>query len=183
MTEERGYTLFDTAIGWCGIAWNERGVAGVELPDRSESATRERLRHRFPGVPDAAPPPGVARAIEAIAALLQGEASDLSGIALDLDPVAPFERGVYELARTIPPGETLTYGEVASRLGAAGAAQAVGRALARNPFPIVVPCHRVMAAGGKLGGFSAPGGSSTKRRLLAIEGTPGVQPTLFDEER
>jgi methylated-DNA-[protein]-cysteine S-methyltransferase len=117
-----------------------------------------------------APPPNVQLAIDGIVALLQGEPSDLSAIALDMEGVAPFHRRVYEVARMIPPGKTLAYGEVAARLGAAGASRAVGQALGHNPFPIVVPCHRVVSAGGKIGGFSAHGGAATKRRMLAIEG-------------
>jgi len=175
-----GFTLFDTALGRLGIAWGERGVVGVQLPEARASATRARLLRRFPGAREASPPPALQRAVDGIAALLRGEPSDLSGISLDLNPVEPFARRVYELARTIPPGQTLSYGEIADRLGAPGEARAVGEALARNPFPIIVPCHRVLASGGRLGGFSARGGVATKRRLLALEGAaPNGQPELF----
>jgi methylated-DNA-[protein]-cysteine S-methyltransferase len=167
-----GLTLFDTAIGWCGIAWSERGIIGVQLPEGSDSETRARMMRCTPGARDALPPPEVRQALERIAAHLRGEASDLSAIRLDMDGVSPFHRRVYEVARTIPSGGTLTYGEVAARVGARGAARAVGYALGRNPFAIVVPCHRVLAAGGKLGGFSATGGTQTKLRLLAIEAVP-----------
>jgi methylated-DNA-[protein]-cysteine S-methyltransferase len=165
-----GFTLFDTAIGRCGVAWSDRGLVGVQLPEAGDMATRERMLQRFPAAAERPPPPQVRLAIDGIVALLQGEPSDLSAIALDMEGVAPFHRRVYEVARTIPPGKTLAYGEVAARLGAAGAARAVGQALGHNPFPIVVPCHRVVAAGGKIGGFSAHGGTATKRRMLAIEG-------------
>ena len=165
-----GFTLFDTAIGRCGVAWSDRGLVGVQLPEASEVEARERMLRRFPAAAETPPPPEVRDAIDGIVALLQGEPSDLSEIALDMEGVAPFHRRVYEVARTIPPGKTLAYGEVAARLGAAGAARAVGQALGHNPFPIVVPCHRVVAAGGKIGGFSAHGGPATKRRMLAIEG-------------
>jgi methylated-DNA-[protein]-cysteine S-methyltransferase len=164
-----GVALFDTAIGSCGIAWGGRGVVGVQLPEADEPATRARLLRRLPEAGAAAPPPDVQRAIDGIVALLRGEPSDLSAILLDLDRIAPFDRRVYEVARTIRPGETLAYGEIAARLGDRGAAREVGRALARNPFPLIVPCHRVLAAGGAIGGFSANGGIGTKRRLLAIE--------------
>jgi methylated-DNA-[protein]-cysteine S-methyltransferase len=164
-----GFTLFDTAIGWCGVAWNDRGLVGVQLPEASAPETRERMLRRFPAAAETAPPAEVEFAIDRIVALFRGEPSDLSAIALDMADVAPFHRRVYEVARMIPPGKTLGYGEVAARLGAAGAARAVGQALGRNPFPIVVPCHRVLAAGGKIGGFSAHGGTVTKRRMLAIE--------------
>jgi methylated-DNA-[protein]-cysteine S-methyltransferase len=163
------FTLFDTPIGRCGLAWAERGVAGVQLPEPDEAGTRARLLRRFPGAREAAPPPAVQRVLDTIAALLRGEGGDLSAVALDLDRVPPFDRRVYAIARTIPPGATLSYGDIAARLGEPGAARAVGEALGRNPFPIVVPCHRVVAAGGKVGGFSAPGGVTTKLRLLAAE--------------
>jgi methylated-DNA-[protein]-cysteine S-methyltransferase len=176
-----GFTLFDTAIGACGIAWGERGVVGVQLPEGSEARTRARLRRRFPDAPETAPPPEVERAIAAIAALLEGEKRELADIALDMAGMPAFERRVYEVARTIPPGATLTYGEVAARLGEEGDARAVGEALGRNPFPIVVPCHRVLAAGGKVGGFSANGGIATKLRLLSIEGArTSAAPMLFE---
>jgi methylated-DNA-[protein]-cysteine S-methyltransferase len=165
-----GFALFDTAIGRCGIAWGERRIAGVQLPEAGEPETRARMLHRFPAAGEAIPPPEVQRAIDSIIGLLRGEASDLSPIALDLDGVPEFHCRVYEAARTIPPGNTLSYGDIARRVGAPGAARAVGQALGRNPFPIIVPCHRVLAAGGKIGGFSAQGGVATKRRMLAIEG-------------
>src|SRR5271168_4835530 len=164
------FALFDTAIGRCGIAWGGQGVAGVQLPEAGEPETRARMLQRFPAAGEAPPPPEVQQAIERMVALLCGASSDLSAIALDMDQVPAFHRRVYEVARAIPPGMTLSYGAVAARLGASGAARAVWQALGRNPFPIVVPCHRVLAAGGKIGGFSAEGGIMTKRRLLAIEG-------------
>ena len=177
----RSFALFDTAIGACGIAWGERGVVGVQLPEASAARTRERMRRRFPDAAEAPPPPAVERAIEGIAALLRGEPADLSAVALDLDGVGEFERRVYEVARTIAPGTTLTYGAIAARLGMPGEARAVGQALGENPFPLVVPCHRVLAAGGKVGGFSANGGIATKMRLLSIEGArTSEEPTLFD---
>jgi len=165
-----GFALFDTAIGKCGIAWGEGGIAGVQLPEADEQQTRKRMLHRFPAAGEAEPPREVRRALESIAALLQGQLRDLSSVTLDMDGVPPFHRRVYEAARTIPRGKTLAYGDIAARLGARGAARAVGQALGQNPFPIVVPCHRVLAAGGKLGGFSAHGGAATKLRMLAIEG-------------
>lgn len=131
---------------------------------------------------EASPTPEVQKAIDALAALLRGEASDLSAVTLDMRRVPPFHRRVYEVARTIPPGSTLSYGEIAARLGGFEAARAVGQALGRNPFPIIVPCHRVVAARGQIGGFSAPGGVTTKLRLLAIEGAQSsAQLSLFDD--
>ena len=172
-----GFALFDTAIGRCGIAWGASGICGVQLPEASASATRRRMRLRYPQLAESAPPPAVQRAIDRIVSLLRGEATDLSQIALDMTLVPEFHRRVYELARTIPPGRTLSYGEVASRIGSARAARAVGQALGKNPFAIVVPCHRVLAAGGKAGGFSATGGIRTKLKMLRIE---QAQRGLFD---
>ena len=183
MTASR-FTLFDTGIGRCGIAWSDRGIAAVQLPEASELKTRARLLRRCPGAREALAPADVQCAIDGIVALLRGEASDLSAVALDLDGVEPFARRVYEIARTIAPGETLTYGEIAARLGERGLARDVGQALGQNPFPLIVPCHRVLAAGRKVGGFSANGGVATKLRLLSIEGARMTdEPTLFDGDR
>jgi methylated-DNA-[protein]-cysteine S-methyltransferase len=172
-----GYTLFDTTIGTCGIAWSERGVVAVRLPAASRSALRASLLKRGPSASEMPPPPEVERAIDGIVALLRGEASDLTFVTLDMANVGAFEQRLYETLRTIAPGETLTYGELAARLGAQ--AQDVGQAMGRNPFPVIVPCHRVVAAGGKTGGFSAPGGVKTKLRMLAIESVH-TKGTLFD---
>ena len=176
-----GFALFDTEIGRCAIAWGGRGVAGVQLPEAHERATRARVLRRFPGAHEAPPPPDVRRAVEGISALIRGEASDLSAVALDMDGLPPFQRRVYEVARGILPGTTLSYGDLAARLGEREAARAVGQALARNPFAIVVPCHRVVAAGGRIGGFSANGDVTTKLRLLSIESAQASgASTLFD---
>jgi methylated-DNA-[protein]-cysteine S-methyltransferase len=164
-----GLALFDTAIGRCGIAWSEHGVVAVRLPGARDAVTRAQLLERAPGAVESTPPAEVARAIDAITALLSGEGADLSGLTLDMDGVSPFHRRVYETARRIPPGETVSYGELAARLGAPGSARAVGQALGRNPFPVIVPCHRVLAAGGKVGGFSGGSGVPTKLRMLTIE--------------
>ena len=174
------FAVFETPIGDCGIAWGPRGVVGVGLPESSASALRARMRQRFPGVAESVPPAKIARAIESIRSLLRGEPADLTGVELDLSGVTDFNRAVYEVARTITPGRTLTYGEIAARVGVPNDARAVGQALGRNPFPIVVPCHRVVAANGRMHGFSAPGGVNTKLRLLEIEGYEAVPgPSLF----
>jgi methylated-DNA-[protein]-cysteine S-methyltransferase len=178
---EHGFTLFDTPVGRCAIAWRARGIVGVQLPERSDSATRARMLRRHPSALEMPPPPAVQQAIDDIAALLRGEARDLSAIALDMEPVPPFHQRVYAVARAIPRGATLSYGEIAARLGDRGAARDVGEAMGQNPFPPVVPCHRVVAAGGRVGGFSAAGGITTKLRLLNIEGAQvGETPTLFE---
>lgn len=168
-TTERGYTLFETAIGPCGIAWNARGVVALQLPERTPAETAARLLHRAGVAEEARPPSDVRLAIAAVTSLMSGIATDLRGIRLDMERVPPFHRKVYEFARTIAPGATLSYGAIAQAVGSPGAARAVGQAMARNPFPIVVPCHRVLAAGGKTGGFTASGGVNTKLRMLAIE--------------
>ena len=178
-----GFTLFETPIGRCAVVWGGRGLVRVHLPEGRDADTRARLLRTSPEAREAPPPAGVQQAIDGIVALLRGETSDLSAVALDMDAIPPFHRRVYDVARTIPPGTTLSYGEIAARLAAPGAARAVGQALGRNPFPIVVPCHRVLAAGGRAGGFSAPGGLATKFRLLALEGARAdAGPGLFDED-
>ena len=163
------YTLFDTPLGRCGIAWNARGIAGLQLPEASESATKAKLLERHANAEPGSPPQAVQRAIDGINALLRGEASDLSSVPLDMIGVPPFHRRVYEAVRAIPPGASLSYGEVAAKAEAPGAARAVGQAMRRTPFSILVPCHRVFAAGGKIGGYSAHGGLATKLRLLSLE--------------
>jgi len=178
----RGFALFETAIGSCAIAWGRGGIVGVQLPEADEHRTRARIARRYPeALETSPPPPGVHLAIGDIVRLLAGEAIDLSRIALDMTGVPEFNRRVYEIARTIAPGRTMTYGEIAERIGNLGAARAVGHALGRNPFAIVIPCHRVLAANGKPGGFSANGGIVTKLRLLTIErAQTSDAPSLFD---
>ncbi len=176
-----GYSFFETAIGTMGIAWTDAAIAAVALPERSEDATRARLARRVPGAGESLPPQFVRAAQAGIAALLRGEPRDLSEIALDFAGVPAFDRRVYEVARAIPPGATRTYGEIAAALAEPPeAARDVGRALAHNPFSIVVPCHRVVAANGRTGGFSARGGVATKLRLLAIERASSPSLPLFD---
>jgi methylated-DNA-[protein]-cysteine S-methyltransferase len=175
------FAVFDTAIGRCGIVWGARGINGVQLPMSGEDQTRARIQQRYGDIAEAPPPPDVQRAIEGIVELLAGKPSDLADIVLDLDDVPAFNRGVYNIARTIPPGKTLTYGDIAKRLGGVELSRDVGQALGRNPCPVVVPCHRVLAAGGKPGGFSANGGVATKLKMLAIEGAVvNHTPSLFD---
>lgn len=168
--QAKGYALFDTAIGGCGIAWAADGIAGLQLPEASAAATLARLRRRFPGHEEAEPPAAVATAIARIVAHLAGAKDDLCSVSLALGRVGAWDRRVYAAARVIPPGRATTYGALAARLGDPTQARAVGQALARNPWPIVVPCHRITAAAGRTGGFSAPGGSATKLKLLEIEG-------------
>ena len=180
MTDQH-FALFDTAIGICGIEWGPRGINGLQLPMGSDENIRTRIRQRHGETSEAAPTAEVQRAIDRIVKLLAGEPDDLRDIALDLDGVPDFNRGVYDIARTIPPGETMTYGDIAKRLGGVELSRDVGQALGRNPCPIVVPCHRVLAAGDKPGGFSANGGVVTKLKMLEIEGAVvNYTPSLFD---
>ena len=174
------FALFDTVIGACGIIWSARGIAGVQLPETNERGTRARVLRRFAGANEAPPPADVQRAIDGIVALLSGEKRDLSAVTIDTEDLPAFNRKVYDIARTIPAGATLTYGEIAERLGDKLLARDVGQALGHNPIPLIVPCHRVLAAGGKTGGFSASGGVVTKLRLLTIEGAQPSGPTLFN---
>jgi methylated-DNA-[protein]-cysteine S-methyltransferase len=177
MTTDDEYFVFATALGSCAVVWAQHGIIGVELPD-DERAIRSRIARRFPHSVESAPTPEVREAVESIVALLSGERRDLRAIDVDMSRLTPFDRRVLETAREIPAGDTLTYGELASRIGHPTAAREVGGALGRNPFPIIVPCHRVLAAGGKSGGFSGTGGVATKLRLLAIERSAGP---LFDD--
>ncbi|GAB1717201.1 MAG: methylated-DNA--protein-cysteine methyltransferase [Nitrobacter sp.] len=175
------FALFDTAIGTCGIVWSVNGIKAVQLPLPDENKTRARIRQRCGELAEAIPPAGVRSAIDGMIELLEGKAKDLSDVVLDLEDVPAFHRDVYEIARTIAPGRTMTYGDIARRLGGVELSRDVGQALGHNPCPIVVPCHRVLAAGGKPGGFSANGGVATKLKMLAIEGAAvNYTPSLFD---
>jgi methylated-DNA-[protein]-cysteine S-methyltransferase len=174
-----------TALGAIGVVWSERGIVQTWMHAGTLDRARAHVRRTVPGAIEAAPPPAVVAALNDIGALLAGEPRDLHGIELDMDRIPEFDRRVYQAARAIPPGSTMTYGAIAKALGEEPMrARDVGIALARNPFAPIVPCHRVVAAGGRLGGYSAPGGTATKRRLLELEGADIVavpeQGTLFE---
>lgn len=166
---EPSFVLFETAIGTCAIAWGSRGIVGLSLPAGNSDTPRAGIAKRFPDVAERQPEPEIETVVLDIQALLAGEARDLLGATLDFDGIPDFHRRVYEVTRAIPPGQTLTYGQVSDRLKAPGTSRAVGQALGANPFPIIVPCHRILAASGKAGGFSAPGGLDTKLKMLNIE--------------
>ena len=179
--KDRKFAMFDTAIGTCGIVWSVCGIAAVQLPLSGAGRARTRIRQRYGELAEAIPPAGVQAALDGMIELLEGKPKDLSDVVLDLDGVPEFHCGVYDIARTIPPGRTMTYGDIARRLGGVELSRDVGQALGRNPCPIVVPCHRVLAAGDKPGGFSANGGVATKLKMLAIEGAAiNHTPSLFD---
>jgi len=173
--------MFDTSVGRCGIAWGDSGIVGVRLPEARELETRRRLLQLVPEAREIRPPAEVASAIDAIAALLRGEPGDITAATLDMSTVPPFSRRVYDALRMIPRGETRTHAEIASRLGVSGAVHAVGQAVARNPFAILVPCHRALAVAGQTGGIAGNGGVVTGFRLLSLEGALASRgPTLMD---
>lgn len=178
----QGFALFDTPIGPCGIVWNDAAIVGMQLPERNGATARARLQRRHPTAREAPVPDHIRSVIGAVTALLRGEKRDLSDIPVDLTDLSPFQQRLYKTLRTVPPGATISYGELATRLGDGVTARDVGEAMGQNPVPIIVPCHRVLASGGKLGGFSAAGGVATKVRLLEIEGAPiSEAPTLFGD--
>lgn len=166
------YAVFDTALGAAGIAWNDAGVTRFQLPSaNAESATRNLVR-RAPGAEEAMPPPAVAQIVDAAKCYFAGEKIDFSDVTLDLAGQDDLFRTIYVAARRIGYGETTTYGGLPKAIGRTDweAARDVGQAMAKNPVALIIPCHRVLAAGGKIGGFSAPGGAETKAKMLALEG-------------
>ncbi len=178
---EKKFALFETTIGECGVVWGEHGIVGVQLPMSDGDKTRLRIQQRYRDSAEVAPPADVQHAIDGMVKLLDGKPVWLSDIVLDMSDAPEFHRKVYDIARTIAPGATLTYGDIARRLGGVELSREVGQALGANPCPIVVPCHRVLAAGDKPGGFSANGGVATKLKMLAIEGAKvNYTPSLFD---
>ena len=178
-----GFCFFSTPIGACAIAWRGEAIVAVQLPEETEQRARARMQRRLASMAEAPPPAFVQAIIARVRALLEGERDPLLDVPLDMEGVPPFNQRVYEIARAIPPGRTLTYGEVATQLGDPGSARAVGQALGHNPFAPIVPCHRILAAGGQGGGFSANGGVATKLRMLQIERARfGAAPGLFDDQ-
>jgi len=179
--EALGFCVFDTAIGPCGIAWSDKAIVTCQLPEHDRDGTTRRMLRRHPDVAPCAPPGWVESVIARLQALLEGERDDLADVVLDMREEPDFNRRVYDVTRAIPPGRTLTYGEVAQRIGEPGAARAVGQALGHNPFAPIVPCHRVLGAGNTGVGFSATGGVDTKLKMLEIERAQlGSHPGLFD---
>jgi methylated-DNA-[protein]-cysteine S-methyltransferase len=177
----RAYSIFDTAIGRCGIAWSQSGIVGVQLPEAREIDTRRRLFHLYPEARETRPTPAVEVAIEGIVTLLRGEASDLADITLDMSGIHVFDQRTYQITRRIPRGETVTYSEIARRMGTPSSVRPVTQAIGRNPFVVIVPCHRVLETGSYADKMSAHGGLISKRRLLSIEGTGSpTSKTLLD---
>jgi methylated-DNA-[protein]-cysteine S-methyltransferase len=176
------FAVFETALGWCAVAWSEHGIVRGWLPFATEAEIRASVARRCPEAVGGDPPPFAAEAIAGVTALMAGENRDLSDIQLDPEGIPELHQRIYGIARAIPVGGTLTYGEVATKLGDRNLAREVGRALGLNPYPPIVPCHRILAASGRTGGFSAPGGVTTKMRLLNVERAQGVEaPSLFGD--
>ena len=177
----RSYAIFDSGVGRCGIVWSDAGVVAVQLAEAREIETRRRLFRFYPEARERRPPAMIEIAIDGIVALLRGQSGDLSDVALDMEGVTTFNQRVYAFTRSIPRGETRTYDEVAAQLRRAGATHSVAQALAKNPFMVIVPCHRVLEAGHYADQISPFGGTVSKRRLLSLEGTrPMASKTLFD---
>jgi methylated-DNA-[protein]-cysteine S-methyltransferase len=176
-----GFTIFDTAIGRCGIAWGGLGILGVQLPEARELETRRRMYRLYPEAREQRPPLSTEIVIEGIVTLLRGGDADMHDVPLDFTGMSYFNQRVYQFVRGIPRGETRTYEDVANGLRVPGAVHSVAQALGRNPFMIIVPCHRVLEAGNYADRMAPNGGVISKRRLLTIEGAhPTVSKTLFD---
>lgn len=176
-----GFTIFDSAVGRCGIAWGGLGIIGVQLPEARELETRRRMYRVYPEAHEQKPPLNTEIAIEGIVSLLHGGNADMAEVALDFSGMQHFHQRVYQFVRGIPRGETRTYDEVANGLRVHGAAYSVAHALARNPFMVIVPCHRVLEAGNYTDKMAPNSGVISKRRLLTIEGAhPTVSKTLFE---
>lgn len=171
------YLVFATASGFCGIGWSSVGITCLRLPTKSAEATERALGRRLPYAEPGAPTPAVAAAVAAVQRYFEGEETDFSGVKLDVGEQEAFFQQIYAAARRVGWGHTTTYGALTKEVGAGPeAARDVGEAMARNPVPLIIPCHRVLAAGGKIGGFSAPGGAAAKLRMLALEGVRLEQP-------
>jgi methylated-DNA-[protein]-cysteine S-methyltransferase len=177
-TKEAGerYLLFPTAFGTCGIAWRDGGLTRLQLPERDVSATERRLSPWAAVAQPEEAPPFVQWAIVALQRYFAGRTVDFNGVLVDLERCSPFHQRIYAALREVAWGKTTTYGALAAEVGAPDAARAIGQAMGRNPVPIIIPCHRVLASGGRIGGFSAPGGATTKERLLELEGVMRPRP-------
>lgn len=178
MGMEQHYHVFETAQGTCAIAWSEAGVTRFRLPEADAGTSERGMLRRLPDAKPASPPPAVAQAVAAAKRYFDGERTEFFDVPLDLGGQDGLFLKIYDAARRIGWGRTTTYGGLAKEMGAEGweAARDVGQAMAKNPVPLIIPCHRVLAAGGKMGGFSAPGGTETKRRMLALEGVGTPKP-------
>ena len=188
------YTMFDTALGVCGIAWRTDSSSGMDpvvtafqLPEDAAKSTESRIARKAFAVKARSIPRDIKTVIKRAILHFKGEAQDFQNVAVNLDGAGPFIKNVYSAARRIPPGETMTYGELAAAAGSPGASRAVGQAMSKNPIPLIIPCHRVLAAGNRPGGFSAHGGLATKSKMLELEGVfvgaPSVIRSLRDMKK
>ena len=168
------FALFETPIGACSLVWKGATIVGLRLPEESAVTTRARIKRRWPDAEEQAPDAAIKAVIDRVLRLLAGEPVVLKDVLLDFGDAPDFHKRIYEVARTIPPGQTMTYGEIAKRLGQPHESREVGQAMGKNPIAIIMPCHRVLGADGKMGGFSATGGVAIKRRILEIEGAAAV---------
>ncbi|WP_274426630.1 methylated-DNA--[protein]-cysteine S-methyltransferase [Chelativorans sp. YIM 93263] len=170
--------VFETAFGFCGIVWSERGVCRFMLPVDAPAPAEEELTKRRSASSAATPSGEIAKTVAAVVRYFEGEREDFAQTPVDLDGTPPFHQAIYRAARRLAYGETTTYGALATEAGFPKSAQETGVALGRNPIPLIIPCHRILAAGGKLGGFSAPGGTATKQKMLGLEGaiSPDAHP-------
>lgn len=164
------YCLIETDLGTLGLVWSDAGIVRLQLPERTPTATERRLTRRVDHAGTARPPAPIVQAGKLLRQYMKGKRIDFADVALDLTRTSDFHRAIYAVARRLAWGETTTYGALAREAGSPDAARAVGQAMGRNPVPIIIPCHRVLASGQKVGGFSAFGGAATKERLLAMEG-------------
>ena len=177
MSRTSHYHVFETAGGWCGIAWNDKGVTRFQLPTSTHDGTERLLLRRIAGAEPTEPPADILHAIALVKRYFAGESVDFSSVALDLEGQDEFFKQIYAATRRVGWGETTTYGALAKELGAGPeVARDVGQAMAKNPVALIIPCHRVLAAGNKIGGFSAPGGSTSKQRMLEMEGVQVAPP-------
>jgi len=169
MEADAGYCLFDTALGPCAVAWTASGITDLQIAEKTRAQTERHIRARS-GAREAVPPPAVAEAILLVQRYLEGERIDFSAVRVDLPRASDFHRKLYLALRRIGWGKTTTYGGLGKMLDIPADARDIGQAMGKNPVPIIIPCHRVLAAGNRIGGFSAPGGTMTKEKLLALEG-------------
>jgi len=182
---DAGYHVFDTAAGSCGLAWSPEGLTQVQLPEVTAAATDARLARRSGAPRCDAPPAWIAGIADRMGSYFEGVENDFTDVALDQRGISAFNARVYTALRDFGWGQVTSYGALADAIGEPGAARAIGAAMGANPWPLIVPCHRVLAASGRIGGFSAHGGQDTKRHMLQLEridadGAAPLLPGLFD---
>lgn len=173
-----GHHVFETAFGFCGAGWTSEGLARFTLPMAEPAMVTSQITRHLPASQAAEPEGAMADLVDAARRYFSGSREDFSHVPIDLAGVDPFRRALYAAMRKLAFGETVTYGGLCARAGFPNAARETGMAMGRNPLPLIIPCHRVLAAGGRIGGFSAPGGVATKQKMLALENarSPDAEP-------